>query len=61
MPSFTPLPEKIKNPPRLTIGFDGIIRVTDGVRSWPASALALALLPLPTHRVVGFREEVANG
>jgi hypothetical protein len=60
MTLFNSSSEKINTYHRLVIGLDGIMRVSDGTRSWPASALAMALLPRPTHRIVTSHEEVSH-
>ena len=53
-------PEKINTYHRLVVGLDGIMRVSDGIRSWPASALAMALLKRPTLRIVTSQEEASH-
>lgn len=60
MTTYTSTPEKINTYHRLVVGLDGIMRVSDGTRSWPASALAMALLPRPTHRIVTSHEEASH-
>jgi hypothetical protein len=47
--------------PRLFIGLNGRLMVSDHLGVHVASALALALLLPPAHRAVGFRSEVDHG
>jgi hypothetical protein len=60
MTLFNSFPEKINTYYRLVIGLDGIMRVSDGIRSWPASALAMALLPRPIHRIIVSHAEASH-
>jgi hypothetical protein len=63
-PIFTSPSEKnnYDKRPRLFLGFDGTLHVSDHLGTRPASGLALTLLAAPSRRAVGFRDgEVNNG
>ena len=50
-----------QSPARLFLALDGVWCVADHLGTRPATALAVALLSTPSHRVSGYRAEVSHG